>query len=251
METAPRRQSRAAETPIERDARIQKERLKRAKKRAEETPAAQKTRLAEERQKRASKRAEDTPLVRTERLEKDRARRARVRAGRGHAARKILLAERQAGDRARRSGQRRETGAVVSVAMEELGAGALSCGNFSGEEIAFLGSSQRYTSDPRLALAYRHCFGVDPAGFVFGDEQLHGGKWDVTRERLMNIFDDYPKPNDLTACQNLAGEGESGSTDIWACASCGRVLLHNKKGDKIVFLCFAGKAEFCVGWCES
>ncbi|KAI9987412.1 hypothetical protein PInf_023451 [Phytophthora infestans] len=93
--------------------------------------------------------------------------------------------------------------------MEELGAGALSCGNFSGEEIAFLGSSQRYMSDPRLALAYRHCFGVDPAGFVFGDEQLHGGKRDVTRERLMNIFDDYPKPNDLTACQNLADPTKS------------------------------------------
>ncbi|KAF4129334.1 hypothetical protein GN958_ATG21598 [Phytophthora infestans] len=34
METAPRRQRRAAETPIERNARLQKERLKRAKKRA-------------------------------------------------------------------------------------------------------------------------------------------------------------------------------------------------------------------------
>lgn len=42
METAPRRQRRAAEPPIERDARLQKEGLKRVKKRAEKTPAVQK-----------------------------------------------------------------------------------------------------------------------------------------------------------------------------------------------------------------
>ncbi|KAF4031540.1 hypothetical protein GN244_ATG16636 [Phytophthora infestans] len=250
METAPHRQLRAAETPIERDERLQKERLKRAKKRAEETSAARKRRLAEERQKRARKRVEETSLARTKRLEKDRARRARVRAGRGQAAREILLAERWAGDRVRQSGQHRETGAVVSVAMEYLGDRALSCGDFSGEEIAFMGSSQRYTSDPRLALAYNYCCSADSAGFVFGDEQLHGGEGDVTRERLMNIFDDYPKPGDLSACPDLAGEGESASTNRWACASCGQVLLQIRTATKVC-LYFAGNAKFCAGWCGS
>ncbi|KAE8985496.1 hypothetical protein PF011_g20367 [Phytophthora fragariae] len=99
-----------------------------------------------------------------------------------------------------------------------------------------MSAGQRFTNDPRLALAYYYCCGVDPKSFGCGDEQLdaNGGDGEKSRGRLEKILSEYPKPSDTATCQKMVYASESESTDIWACASCGRVLLETDNRRKIV-----------------
>ncbi|KAG1691107.1 hypothetical protein DVH05_027182 [Phytophthora capsici] len=92
-------------------------------------------------------------------------------------------------------------------------------------DIAQMATGQHFTSDPRLALAYYYCCGVDPGAFVFGNEMLRGASGAATRERLAALLAECPSQSEVAECQRLADEIESESVDLWACASCGRVLL--------------------------
>lgn len=92
-----------------------------------------------------------------------------------------------------------------------------------------MAKGQHFLQDPRLALAYYYCCGTDPSSCVFGDEQMRGEGGAATRERVSKLLDDYPKASDIAACQRA-----SESTTIWACASCGRILLENKS-EKVYF----------------
>ncbi|KAG1703379.1 hypothetical protein DVH05_007327 [Phytophthora capsici] len=92
-----------------------------------------------------------------------------------------------------------------------------------------MAKSQQFLQDPRLALAYYHCCGVDPDSFVFGDERI-AGEFDATRLRIAKLLEDCPGPSDIASCQRSVESLASEATSIWACASCGRVLLQNTAG---------------------
>ncbi|EGZ30340.1 hypothetical protein PHYSODRAFT_295168 [Phytophthora sojae] len=118
--------------------------------------------------------------------------------------------------------------------LQELSSHALDAVKFSREDIELVAAGQQYTKDPRLALIYYYCCGPDPRGFVFGDEQLNGENGEEAQNRLKDMFSDYPKPENVGACQKLTSELESEAVDIWACASCGRILLGGGGSDKVV-----------------
>lgn len=137
-------------------------------------------------------------------------------------------------DRARESARVRRDRERVNTpsVLRELCDRILDCGRHTDEEVRFMSHGQRFTSDPRLALAYYYCCGVDLGAFVFGGEQLNGGATEGTRRRLKRAFDDYPKSADIAVCQSIVRAAESESTNILACASCGRILPDN--GDDVV-----------------
>lgn len=131
----------------------------------------------------------------------------------------------------RRARQKKEE---IDRRLNELAAVVLNRESLSDEDIQLMGTSQHFTKDPRLALAYYYCCGMDSRAAVYGDEVLNGEAGENTRQRLEQMFADYPKSSDTAACQKLADNFESEATDVWACASCGRLLLINDES-KVTF----------------
>lgn len=64
-----------------------------------------------------------------------------------------------------------------------------------------MGTSQYFTSDQRIVLVYYYYIGVDPRGFVCGNENLSSECGDQPQKRSEQIFDDYPKHADIVDCQ--------------------------------------------------
>ncbi|KAG1691100.1 hypothetical protein DVH05_027175, partial [Phytophthora capsici] len=112
---------------------------------------------------------------------------------------------------------------------EDLSSRILAANTVTEAEIQWMAKSQQFLQDPRLALAYYHCCGVDPDSFVFGDERI-AGEFDATRLRIAKLLEDCPGPSDIASCQRSVESLASEATSIWACASCGRVLLQNTAG---------------------
>ncbi|KAG7390799.1 hypothetical protein PHYPSEUDO_006621 [Phytophthora pseudosyringae] len=217
------------EDPHERRRRLDKERKRR--KRSEEASPELHRRVEKERARRTKQMAEDTLPERQQQLEKGRKQKATVK----HASASPNRQARQT--QAREKSQRKSDVArhQTETTLDALGEQALTSRDFTEAEIQFMNRGQRFTNGPRLALAFYYCCGGDPNGFGFRDEQLNGSGGEGALGRLEDIFDYYPIPTDLATCQNLVSALEADSTDIWAWASCRRVLLENEVGYKNVF----------------
>ncbi|GMF54303.1 unnamed protein product [Phytophthora fragariaefolia] len=96
----------------------------------------------------------------------------------------------------------------MSDKVSGLASSILERGDFTDEDIAFMGDAQHFTHDPHLVSAYYYCCGVDPGRFVFAE---------------------------INTCQRLASKNEVESTDILACALCGRIILDNHVETKVAF----------------
>ncbi|GMF34354.1 unnamed protein product [Phytophthora lilii] len=48
----------------------------------------------------------------------------------------------------------------------------------------------------------------------------------AARLRIGKFLEEHPTPNDIALCTKPAQAGASEATNIWACASCGRIILH-------------------------
>ncbi|KAG1703756.1 hypothetical protein DVH05_006771 [Phytophthora capsici] len=109
-------------------------------------------------------------------------------------------AERRRAAARKRHQDKRET---ENQQLRRLGERALTGIDFTEDEILFMGAGQKFTRCPSIALAYYYCCSVDPKSFVFWWRELNGDAGEAARERLTQLFNAYPKPDDIGVCQKL------------------------------------------------
>ncbi|KAG1711916.1 hypothetical protein DVH05_009157 [Phytophthora capsici] len=180
---------------------------------ARESPEERSRRLDRANARARERRGSETPQQRRRRLDAANAR-ARARRTARFSQGRVGIED------AATCGQPQEPGVFGSLEEKVMRAQELNVA-----DIAQMATGQHFTSDPRLALAYYYCCGVDPGAFVYGNEMLRGASGAATRERLAALLAECPSQSEVAECQRLVDEIEAESVDLWACASCGRVLL--------------------------
>lgn len=129
------------------------------------------------------------------------------------------------------STQRAAQNSAQSDVLSELCDRVLSAALLSPEDVNLMSKKQAFTSYPNLALAFYYCTATNPACNINGDEQVCEEEGKKARDRIVPVLDDLPTAEDFAECQRLASSFEAESNDIWACASCGRILLAGEGND--------------------
>ncbi|OWZ18344.1 hypothetical protein PHMEG_0007577, partial [Phytophthora megakarya] len=122
--------------------------------------------------------------------------------------------------RAKDQSRRERRNLCVQEKLNEIGDHSLKCTAITDDEIRFGGRFNvlRMTHGSLNLLLMLEC---QPNRFEFGGEASTGDDDYQTCKRIETLFDDYPKPVDIVACQPLARELDSKSVDIWVCTPCG------------------------------